>query len=45
MTLEGQLVLAGTTITGDAPCYATNVAHRMGSSSARAFLDPFVALP
>ncbi len=45
VTIAGQLVLAGTTITGDAPCYATNVAYRMDSASARAFLGPFVALP
>jgi hypothetical protein len=45
VTIDGQLTLAGTTITGDSPCYATNVAYRMDSASARAFLDPFVALP
>jgi hypothetical protein len=45
VTIGGQLVLAGTTITGDAPCYATNVAYRMDSASARAFLGSFVALP
>ncbi|MEO6317649.1 MAG: hypothetical protein ABIP36_02590 [Acidimicrobiales bacterium] len=38
-------LLAGTTITGDGPCYATNVAYRMDSPSARAFLDPYVDLP
>lgn len=26
VTIDGKLVLAGTTITGDTPCYATNVA-------------------
>lgn len=45
VTIDGQLVLAGTTITGDVPCYATNVAYRMDTSSAREFLDPYVALP
>jgi hypothetical protein len=45
VTIDGELILAGTTITGDSPCYATNVAYRMDSASARAFLDPFVALP
>jgi hypothetical protein len=43
--IGGQLVLAGTTITGDTPCYATNVAYRMDTPSARAFLAPYVALP
>jgi hypothetical protein len=43
--LGGKLVLVATTITGDVPCYATNVAYRTDSPSARAFLAPFVALP
>jgi hypothetical protein len=43
--IDGQLVLAATTITGDTPCYATNVAYRMDTTSARAFLAPYVALP
>ena len=33
MVLDGTLVLAGTTITGDVPCYATNVAYRMDTPS------------
>lgn len=45
VTIDGQLILAGTTITGDVPCYATNVAYRMDSDSARAFLEPFATLP
>lgn len=45
VTIDGQLVLAGTTITGDTPCYATNVAYRMDTGSAREFLAPYVALP
>ena len=45
VTIGGQLVLAGTTITGDTPCYATNVAYRTDSESARSFLAPYVALP
>jgi hypothetical protein len=45
VTLDGKLVLAGTTITGDTPCYATNVAYRTDSDSARDFLKQFVALP
>ncbi len=44
-SVEGDLVLFGTTITGDAPCYATNVTYRMDTRSARSFLDDFVALP
>lgn len=43
--IDDSLVLAGTTITGDAPCYATNVAYRMDTPGARDFLAPFVALP
>lgn len=43
--LGGQLVLAATTITGDAPCYATNVAYRLDTPGARAFLEPYVDLP
>lgn len=43
--IGGALVLAATTITGDAPCYATNVTYRMDTTSARNFLAPFVALP
>jgi hypothetical protein len=39
VTLRGKLVLAGTTITGDVPCYATNVAYRTDTDSARNFLD------
>jgi hypothetical protein len=43
--IDGALVLAATTITGDVPCYATNVTYRVDSPSARAFLDDFVDLP
>ncbi|MGV9255277.1 trypsin-like serine protease [Streptomyces sp. NPDC003697] len=43
--LGGRRVLVGTTITGDSPCYATNVAYRLDTSGARAFLSPFVKLP
>jgi len=43
--IEGKLLLVATTITGDTPCYATNVAYRLDAPSARAFLTPFVALP
>ena len=43
--LGGRLVLAATTITGDAPCYATNVTYRLDTPGARAFLAPYVDLP
>lgn len=43
--LDDELVLAATTVTGDVPCYATNVTYRLDTPSARAFLDDFVALP
>ncbi|CAN5198934.1 hypothetical protein BH20ACT9_BH20ACT9_07870 [soil metagenome] len=33
------------TITGDAVCRATNVTYRLDATSARAFLDDYVALP
>ncbi|NUT45777.1 MAG: trypsin-like serine protease [Saccharothrix sp.] len=44
-TIDGRRVLVATTITGDAPCYATNVVYRLDTPSARSFLSPFVALP
>jgi hypothetical protein len=43
--LGGQRILASTTITGDAPCYATNVTYRLDTPIPRAFLSRFVALP
>jgi secreted trypsin-like serine protease len=43
--IDGALLLAGITITGDTPCYATNVAYRTESPTARAFLSEYVALP
>ena len=43
--INGALVLAATTITGDTPCYATNVAYRTDTPNARAFLSQFVDLP
>ena len=43
--LGGRLVLVATTITGDVPCYATNVVYRTDTPTARAFLAQFVALP
>ncbi|MDQ1048190.1 trypsin-like serine protease [Streptomyces sp. V4I2] len=41
----GKTILAATTITGDTPCYATNVTYRLDTPGARAFLSPFVKLP
>jgi secreted trypsin-like serine protease len=38
-------VIAGTTITGDFYCRATNVDYRLDTLSARAFLGQFVTLP
>jgi secreted trypsin-like serine protease len=38
-------VVAAITVTGDAQCRATNVAYRLDTRSARAFLDDFVAVP
>ena len=38
-------IIAGTTITGDAICRATNVTYRLDTDSARNFLSAFVALP
>ncbi|WP_328503122.1 trypsin-like serine protease [Streptomyces sp. NBC_00457] len=43
--IGGKNVLAATTITGDTPCYATNVTYRLDTLGARAFLSPFVTLP
>ncbi|RZT26511.1 trypsin [Kribbella sp. VKM Ac-2569] len=45
VTLNGKRVLAATTITGDTPCYATNVVYRTDTQSARSFLAPYVKLP
>lgn len=38
-------IVAGTTITGDSMCRATNVDYRMDTPSARAFLEDYVTLP
>ena len=38
-------VLAAITITGDTPCRATNVAYRLDTESARAFLAQFITVP
>ena len=44
-TIDGTHVLAATTITGDSPCYATNVSFRTDTPTARTFLAPYVNLP
>ncbi|MFF3290424.1 trypsin-like serine protease [Streptomyces sp. NPDC003023] len=44
-TLDGERTLVSTTITGDSPCYATNVTYRLDAPGARAFLSPFTQLP
>ncbi len=38
-------IIAGTTVTGDAPCRSTNVDYRLDTPSARAFLGQYVTLP
>lgn len=38
-------VVAGLTVTGDFPCFATNTAYRLDIETARAFLAQFVELP
>jgi hypothetical protein len=38
-------IVAGTTITGDFRCRATNVDYRMDTASAQAFLGDYVSLP
>ena len=45
VVINGALVLAATTVTGDTPCYATNFSYRMDTTVARTFLAPYVALP
>jgi hypothetical protein len=44
-TINGIMLLVGDTVTGDTPCYATNVAYRTDTASARSFLAPYVNLP
>ncbi len=38
-------LIVSITVTGDAPCRATDVTYRLDTESARAFLDDFVDLP
>jgi len=45
VTLGGKRILAATTITGDAQCYATNTTYRMDTPTARTFLKDYVTLP
>jgi Trypsin len=45
VVLGGQSILAATTVTGDTPCYATNVVYRTDTASARNFLKDYVTLP
>jgi hypothetical protein len=42
--IDGALLLAATTITGDGPCYATNVAYRLDSPSTIAVLTKALTL-
>lgn len=45
LNVNGTRTLVAITITGDAVCRATNVALRLDTQSARAFLAPYVTLP
>ena len=42
---EETTIVASITVTGDAPCKATDKTYRMDTEAARAFLAQFVALP
>jgi trypsin len=45
LPLNGALVLAATTVTGDATCRSTNVDYRLDTETARRFLGNYVSLP
>lgn len=45
LNVNGARTLVAITITGDAVCRATNVTYRLDTTSARAFLAPYVTLP
>jgi hypothetical protein len=45
LPLNGTLVLAATTVTGDSNCRSTNVDYRLDTQTARRFLGQFVSLP
>jgi len=40
--IDGQMILVAITVTGDTPCYATNVAYRLDTEAAQSFLAPFL---
>lgn len=44
LMMDGQLVLVSITVTGDAPCRATDKTYRIDTAGAQAFLAPFLAL-
>ncbi len=43
--LTGTNVVVSITVTGDAPCKATDKTYRIDTASARAFLSQFLTLP
>ena len=45
LSLNGTLVLAATTVTGDPNCRSTNVDYRLDTETARRFLGQYVTLP
>jgi hypothetical protein len=45
LPVNGSLVLAATTVTGDSNCRSTNVDYRLDTQSARMFLGQYVRLP
>ncbi len=45
VTVDGNLILAATTVTGDIFCRATNVDYRLDTRTARRFLGQYVTLP
>ena len=45
ISVNGTLVIAATTVTGDANCRATNVDYRLDTPTARSFLGHYVSLP
>jgi secreted trypsin-like serine protease len=44
LLVDGELVLVSITVTGDAPCRATDQTYRIDSAVAQTFLAPFLAL-
>jgi hypothetical protein len=45
LSVNGRLVLAATTVTGDPNCRSTNVDYRLDTETARGFLGQYVSLP